>query len=196
MNGACLGHHAILMQSMLQFAMHYGRYWHRYHYNITQRRRRGIPTSTPMPAIDLAALLDDKEENLRPQKINVMHASVMELLGDPGNPLYAKPHSMAEHFDALIVGAHAIGELPGCMCCKDSDATAQVHDEEATQVRQKILQCLDMRVLDGDLVVPTCLRMPTLILPTGHFMQMYFNPERQGQYASQFPEDGQGFLQP
>ena len=53
-----------------------------------------------------------------------------------------------------------------------------------------------MRVLDRDLVVPTCLRMPTLILPTGCFMQLYFNPDRQGQYASQFPEDGRGFLQP
>ena len=61
MNGACLGHHAILMQSMLQFEMHYGHYQHRYHYNITQRQRKGIPTLTPMPAIDLAALLDDKE---------------------------------------------------------------------------------------------------------------------------------------
>ena len=78
------------MRSMLQFAMHYG--------------------ATPMPTIDLAALLDDKEENLRPQQINVTHASIMELLGNPGNPLYAKPHSMAEHFDALIAGAHAIGE--------------------------------------------------------------------------------------
>ena len=26
MNGACVGHHAVLMRSMLQFAMHYGRY--------------------------------------------------------------------------------------------------------------------------------------------------------------------------
>ena len=26
MNGACMGHRAILMRSMLQFAMHYGRY--------------------------------------------------------------------------------------------------------------------------------------------------------------------------
>ena len=141
-----------------------------------------------MPAIDLAALLDDQEENLRPQQINIMHASVMELLGDPGNPLYAEPQSMAEHFDALIAGAHAIGELPG-------DATARVHDEEANQVRQKILRCLDMRVLDGDLVVLTCLQTRTLILPTGRFMQLYFNLDRQGQYASQFLEDGRGFLQ-
>ena len=26
MNGACVGHHAVLMRSMLQFAMHYGCY--------------------------------------------------------------------------------------------------------------------------------------------------------------------------
>ena len=63
----------------------------------------------------------------------------MDLLGDPGNPLYSEPHSMAEHFDALIADAHAIGDLPGCTRCKDGDATARVHDEEATQVHQKIL---------------------------------------------------------
>ena len=80
--------------------------------------------STPMPAIDLAALLDDQEENLRHQQINVTHASVMDLLGDPGNPLYAEPHSMAEHFDALIAGTCAIGELPGRTRCKDGDAMA------------------------------------------------------------------------
>ena len=38
--------------------------------------------------------------------------------------------------------------------------------------------------------------MPTLILPTGHFMQLYYHPEAQGRYASQFPSGGQGFLQP
>ena len=45
----------------------------------------------PMPAIDLATLLDDKEENLKSEQMNVTHVSVMELLGDPSNPLYAKP---------------------------------------------------------------------------------------------------------
>ena len=150
----------------------------------------------PMPAIDLAALLDDKEENLKSEQMNLMHASVMELLGDPGNPLYAEPHSMAKHFDTMLAGAHAIGELPSCTRCRDGNVTARVYEDETRQVRQKILRCLDMRVLDRDLVVPTCLRTPTLILPTGRFMQLYFNPDRQGQYASQFPEDGRGFLQP
>ena len=35
-----------------------------------------------------------------------------------------------------------------------------------------------------------------LILPTSHFMQMYYNPDAQGHYASQFPSGSQGFLQP
>ena len=53
-----------------------------------------------------------------------------------------------------------------------------------------------MRVMDGDLVVPMCLRMPTLILPAGRFVQLYYDPDAQGQYASHFPTGGQGFLQP
>ena len=78
----------------------------------------------PLPTIDLAALLTDEEENLKPEQMNVTHVSVMDLLGDPGNPLYAEPHSMAEHFDTMTAGAHAIGDLPGRMHCRDKDATA------------------------------------------------------------------------
>ena len=132
MNGACLGHRAILMQSMLKFAMHYGHYWRRQCYLITQCRRRGLPPSTPLPAIDLATLLTDKEENLKPEQMNVSHVSIMELLGDPGNPLYAEPHSMAEHFDAMTAGARAIGELPGWTHCRDDDATAHIWGRSKT----------------------------------------------------------------
>ena len=53
-----------------------------------------------------------------------------------------------------------------------------------------------MRVMDGDLIVLTCLRTPTLILPTRRFVQLYYDPDAQGQYASHFPTGGQGFLQP
>ena len=95
MNWACVGHCTVLMKSMLQFAMHYGRYRRRQHHFITQHRRKGLPPSMPLLAIDLATLLTDKEENLKPEQMNVMHVSVMDLLGDPGNPLYAEPHSMA-----------------------------------------------------------------------------------------------------
>ena len=196
MNGACVGHRAILMRSMLQFAMHYSRYRCHQQHLTKDRKRKGLPSSASMPPIDLVALLDDEEENLKLRQINVMHASIMDLLGDPGNPLYAEPHSMAEHYDAMLVGTCALSDLPECTHCRDSGATARVHEDEARQVCQKILRCLDMRVMDGNLVVRTCLRMPTLIFPAGHFVQLYYNPDAQGQYASHFPTEGQGFLQP
>ena len=128
--------------------------------------------------------------------MNVSHVSVIELLGDSGNPLYAEPHSMAEHFDTMTAGAHAIGKLPGQTRCRDDDMTAHIYKDEAKQVRQNILRYLDIRVMDGDLIVPTCLRTPTLILPAGCFAVMYYDPDTQGQYTFQFPTGGQGFMQP
>ena len=53
-----------------------------------------------------------------------------------------------------------------------------------------------MRVMDSNLVVLTCLRTPTLILPARCFVQLYYDPDAQGQYTSDFPTGGQGFLQP
>ena len=89
----------------------------------------------------------------------------MDLLGNPCNRLYAKPHSMAEHFAAMTAGTHAMGDQPGRMHCRDEDVTTCVYEDEAKQVCEKILRYLDMRVMDGDLVMLTCLWMPTLILP-------------------------------
>ena len=149
-----------------------------------------------LPAIDIAALLTDSEENLRLEQIGTTHTGILDLLGDSGNPLYAELHSMAEHFDAMLFGTHSIGELPVRGRCRDSEVATHVYEDEARQACQKILRCLDMRVLDGDLIVPTCLRMPTLILPAGHFIQLYYNPDIQGCYTSQFPSICQGFLQP
>ena len=103
---------------------------------------------------------------------------------------------MAEHYDAMLAGAHALGDLPEHTRCRDSGMMARVHEDEAQQVCQKILRCLDMRVMDSDLVVPMCLRTPTLILSAGRFVQLYYDPDAQGQYASHFPTGGQGFLQP
>ena len=109
------------------------------------------------PAIDINALLTDEEENLKLEQIITTHPGILDLLGDPGNLLYAEPHSMAKHFDAMMLGTHAIGQLPNRGHCKDSEALARVYEDEAQQACQKILCCLDTRVLDGDLIVPTCL---------------------------------------
>ena len=112
MNGACVGHSAILMRSMLQFAMHYGRYRCRQRHLAKDHKRKGLSSLVPMPPMDLTTLLDNEEENLKLRQINVTHASIMDLLGDPGNPLYAEPHSMAEHYDAMLAGTRALGDLP------------------------------------------------------------------------------------
>ena len=80
---------------------------------------------------------------------------------------------MAEHFNTMLVGTRHMGELPKHGHCKDSRVATHMYEDKARQACQKILGCLDMRVLDGDLVVLTCLCMPTLILPPRRFMQMY-----------------------
>ena len=53
----------------------------------------------------------------------------MELLGDPGNPLYAEQQSMAEHFNTMLSGAHAISNLPGQTRCRDSGATSHIYND-------------------------------------------------------------------
>ena len=124
MNGACVGHRAILMRSMLQFAMHYGQYRQHQRHLAKDRKRKGLPSSALMPPMDLATLLDEEEENLKLRQINVTHASIMDLLGDPCNPLYAELHSMAEHYDAMLAGTCALGDLSERTCCRDSGAMA------------------------------------------------------------------------
>ena len=196
MNGACVGHRTVLMRSMLMFAMHLDRYRCRECHFTKEHKKKGLPPSMPLPAIDVTTRLNDPEENLKLEQIRGTHPGILDLLGDSGSPLYAKPLSMAEHFDAMLVGTHHIGDLPKCGHCRDPKVAACLYEDEAKQACQQILRCLDMRVLDGDLIVPTCLCTPTLILPPRHFIQMYYDPDIQGCYASQFPSGGQGFLQP
>ena len=65
MNGACVGHCTILMHSLLQFTLHYGRYRrHQWHLK-KETKKKGHQSTVPMSSIDLAALLDDEEENLK-----------------------------------------------------------------------------------------------------------------------------------
>ena len=79
MNGACVGHCAVLMRSMLRFAMHFGCYRCRECHLIKECRRKGLPSSTPLPAIDVAALLLDEEENLKLEQINTTHVGILDL---------------------------------------------------------------------------------------------------------------------
>ena len=126
-----MGHCAILMHSMLSFTMHLGHYrCHEKHY-IKEYKRKGIPLLTPLPAIDVVALLMDSEENLMLEQIRGTHPGILDLLGDPGNPLYAEPLSMTEHFDTMIVGARHLGDLPKHGHCKDMQITAWVYKDDS-----------------------------------------------------------------
>ena len=62
----------------------------------------------PSPAINIDTLLTNKEENLKLEQISATHPGILDLLGDPGNPLYAEPHSMAKHFDAMMLGIEGL----------------------------------------------------------------------------------------
>ena len=132
MNGACVGHRA-LIQSMLMFAMHLGWYQCWECHFTKEHKRKGLPLSMPSPAIDVTALLTNCEENLKLEQIQGTHTSILDLLGDWVSPLYAEPLSMAEHFDALLVGTRHLGELPKHGHCRDSEVTARVYEDEARQ---------------------------------------------------------------
>ena len=140
LNGACVGPCAVLMHSMLRFAMHFGCYRHQERHFSKDCRKKGIPPTMPLPAIDIDALLTDEEENLKLEQINATHLGILDLLGDPGNPLYAEPYSMAKHFDAMMIGACSIGELPSRGHCRDPKALTCVYEDEAQQACQKILR--------------------------------------------------------
>ena len=50
-------------------------------------------------------------------------------------------------------------------------------------------------MLGSNIVVLTCLCMLTLVLPAPLFEEWYFNPLRQGPFASTFPQGGYGPMQ-
>ena len=137
MNGACIGHHTVLMHSMLDFAQQYGWFKHWENHLVKEQHKKHLLPSMPLPSIDVDALCRDSKENLKLEQIWGTHLGAMDLLGNPGNPLYAEPLSMAEFFDIMIVGTHHIGDLPKQNHCKDADMTIHVYEDERCQVSRK-----------------------------------------------------------
>ena len=87
-------------------------------------KRKRLPPWTPLPPMNVAALLKYPEENLKLEQIKGTHPGVMDLLGDPGSLLYAETLSMMEFFDAMIVRSHHIREMPKWGHCKDLQSVA------------------------------------------------------------------------
>ena len=91
MNGACMGHgvqSSCVVCSDLPCILVC--YRHQEQHFAKEHRRKGIPPTMLLPAIDVNALLTDEEENLKLEQINSTHPGILDLLGDPGNPLYAE----------------------------------------------------------------------------------------------------------
>ena len=124
---------------MLMFAMHLGQYRHRERYFAKKHKKKGLPPSMPLPVIDITALLNNPEENLKLEQIRGTHPGILDLLGGSGSPLYAEPLSMAEHFNAMLVGTHQVGELPKCGRCRDPEVAAHAYEDKAKQAAGKSL---------------------------------------------------------
>ena len=120
----------------------------------------------------------------------------MQLLGDPDRVLYAEPVSMAQHYDLMVAGSCHIGYLPDRPSRKTPEGVAELYLQERGELLKKIDGYLENCKIECDIVVPTCLHTPVLILEPRECMCRYHDPELQGSFPTQFPIKGFGFVQP
>ena len=124
-----------------------------------------------------------------------MFKTGMDIMGDADSALYAEPSSMAQVYDMMYARARDIGLLPP-RSRKMKKETGEVYRQERMELLRKILSYKDCQRVDCSIVVPTCLRTPTLVLPTSECMCRYHNPHLQGLFANKYPENGFGYVQP
>ena len=188
-NGACVGHQALLMRSMLEFAFIYGCYC---------RREQQLKCFNPVaddPQLSVKALMKDDEEEIWRADMFRMFKMGMDIMGDADSALYTEPSSMAQVYDMMYAGARDIGLLlPRSR--KTKKETSNVYKQERMELLRKILSYKDCHKMDCGIVMPTCLRMLTLVLPSSECMRRYHSPHLQGLFAHKYPENGFGFVQP
>ena len=102
-NSTCVGHWALLMQSMSEFAFIYGRYCHR----EWQLKRFNPVADDPHLSVD--ALMKDDDEEIQRMDMFRMFKTGMEVMGDADRALYAEMSSMAQVYDMMYAGAREIG---------------------------------------------------------------------------------------
>ena len=137
---------------------------------------------------------DDKEEIWRADMFRMFKMG-MDIMGDANSALYSEPSSMAQVYDMMYAGAHNIGLLLP-RSCKTKKETSNVYKQERMELLRKILSYKDCRKMDCDIVIPTCLKTPMLVLPSSKCMRRYHSPYLQGLFAHKYPENGFGFVQP
>ena len=139
--------------------------------------------------------MKDDEEEIRRADIFCMFKTGMDIMGDADSALYAEPSSMAQVYDMMYAGARDIGLLPPWLR-KTKKETGKVYQQERMELLRKILSYKDCRKMDCGIVVPTCLRMPMLVLPSSECMRRYHSPHLQGLFVHKYPENGFGYVQP
>ena len=84
-NGACVGHHALLMRLMLEFTFIYGRYcrreWQLKHFN----------PPVDDPRLSIKALMKSDETEICRADMFRMFKTGMDIMGDADSTLYAEP---------------------------------------------------------------------------------------------------------
>ena len=188
-NSTCVGHQALLMWSMLEFAFIYGRYCHR------KQQLKHFNPAADDPRLSVDALMKDDDEEIWRADMFRMFKTGMDIMGDADSTLYAEPSSMAQVYDMMYTGAHDIGLLPP-QSCKTKKETGAVYWQERMELLRKILSYKDHRKMDCGIVVPTCLRTPMLVLPSSECMRRYHSPHLQGLFAHKYPENGFSYVQP
>ena len=192
-SGACVGHRALLMYSMLEFAMLMGRYVRR---ERQINRRLDDPVDPSDPRLSVDTLVRSPEENERSAQMENVYEGAMQLLGEPDSVLYAEPLSMAQHYDLMVAGSRHIGYLPERSSRKTAEDVAALFLRERGELLTRIRSYVDNRIMECGIVVPTCLRTPVLILDPKECMRRYHDPTLQGAFPTDFPVNGFGYVQP
>ena len=188
-NGTCVGHCALLMQSMLEFAFIYGCYCRH------ECQLKHFNPAVDDPRLSVKSLMKSDEEEIWRADMFRMFKTGMDIMGDADSALYVEPTSMVQVYDLMHARAHDIGLLPP-RSRKNKEQTKDVYKQERMEVLHKILSYKDCRKVDCGIIVPTCLRTLTLVLPPSKCMRRYHNPHLQGLFAHKYPENGFGFVQP
>ena len=188
-NGTCVGHRALLMWSMLEFAFIYGCYCH------CKRQLKCFNPRVDDPQLSVKAFKKDDDEEIWRADMFCMFKTGMDLMGDADSALYAEPTLMVQVYDLMHAGAHDIGLLLP-QSCKTKKESSDFYKQERMELLHKILSYEDCRKMDCGIVMLTCLRTPTLVLPLPECMRRYHNPHLQGLFAHKYPENGFSFVQP
>ena len=188
-NGTCVRHCTLLMQSMLEFTFIYGRYCRR------ERQLKCFNPAVDDLRLSVKALMKKDEEEIWRADMFRMFQTGTDIMGDTDSALYVELTSMAQVYDLMHAGAHDIGLLSP-RSRKTKEQTKDVYKQEPMEVLFKILSYKDCHKVDCGIIVLTCLRTPMLVLPPSECMRKYHNPHLQGLFAHKYPENGFSFVQP